>query len=154
MPPAFRGYDADDLDGFQAGEKRAGTSNFDEVKIKRGSDSPWETYTSGGLTDVPWHRSQPTKDMRAELEGKGLETMNDGELISMSELFNDLNDSIAAGASVRTWLTLYKKMDDNDSGAITFDEFYDTMYNELKFYTKVGDVPTLLLLKYLLQDLL
>ena len=70
----------------------------------------------GNKSELPWKKSPPTSEMRAELAERGLEPLTDDELTELSATFNKLLEVVEPGAS--TWLPLFKKMDDDDSGVI------------------------------------
>ena len=91
----------------------------------------------GNKSELPWKKSPPTSEMRAELAERGLEPLTDDELTELSATFNKLLEVVEPGAS--TWLPLFKKMDDDDSGVIKFDELLDLVTHELKF--SVADLP-------------
>ena len=74
--------------------------------------------------------SQPTTEMRAELEANGVSLPGDSRLEEMSEVFNKkLSDAYKAGQSTTKiqgnalWYQLFREVDEDGSGYVTFDEF-------------------------------
>ena len=81
---------------------------------------------ASGLENLPWKQSPKTADMRAELSERSLKPFTDEELMGFSKIFNELLEVLLPGVDrSRTWLTLFKQMDDDDSGQVRFDELAD-----------------------------
>jgi len=83
--------------------------------------------------DLPWKQAATTAEMRAEMNERGLATLDDEELKTMSAKFNELLEFLVPGTDrARSWVTLFKNMDDDDSGLIRYDELADKVYVEAK----------------------
>ena len=83
--------------------------------------------------------SIPTDEMRAPLTAKGLTVpMPDGEVWDLSLKFNEHLDAMPDGRQ-RGWIALFKEMDNDDSGVLTYDEIHALARKKLKLSAK--DLP-------------
>jgi len=74
-----------------------------------------------------------TMELRSELESLGLKPANEEEQMEMSAAFNSQLKFIVPGkGATRTWLTLFKAVDVDNSGLITYDEFVIVVRQKLK----------------------
>jgi hypothetical protein len=89
--------------------------------------------------------SQKTKDMRAELEGKGVAVPEGDELKEISKMFNKrLEKSYADGQTGShhatlghgSWYNLFREVDEDGSGFVTFDELAHATRQKLKMQHK------------------
>ncbi len=106
----------------QSEHKSKGPANLNKKKIELGGS---QTDGLGRALE-----STPTAEMRASLEAE----LTDDELTELSKQFNEwLEHSIyASNRSTHSWFNLFKEVDDDGSGFITFDEFEDVIRHKLK----------------------
>ena len=108
---------------------------------------PPKTHTSANLVGhmERWGMgtaiaSQPTAEMRAELEDEGVWLPNDKELEQISKNLNtwleDCRVLHGRGSSV-TWFNLFAEVDQDGSGYITYDELLDVIRHKLHKGPKV-----------------
>jgi len=83
----------------------------------------------------------PTKELRAELLGKGVAALGEDGLNRLSKRFNDELERSAYNKNKNThsWFQLYNEVDKDQSGMITYDEFTDVARKHLKMKKK--DLP-------------
>ena len=79
--------------------------------------------------------STPTAEMRASLQAP----LTEDQMLELSKHFNEwLEASIyASNRSTHSWFNLFKEIDEDGSGYITFDEFEDVIRHKLKQPKKV-----------------
>ena len=81
-----------------------------------------------------------TTEMRDHLAEHGVPPSSEEQQKKLSLKFNERLDVLNIGrAGARTWLTLFKDIDTNDGGTITYDEFTSVLRQKLKI-SKV-DLP-------------
>ena len=140
--------DADESNQVQADEMagffRKGESVLTERKLKRRPAS-FSTKAQGKETLAHAKavemaklgqviQSQATKDMRAELQAKGVELPGDEELTDLSKEFTRWLEDYRYKAKLGTqtgWGVLFKTVDEDRSGFVTYDELQNVLREKL-----------------------
>ena len=76
-----------------------------------------------------------TKDIKADLDAAGVAVPSDEEITDLSRLFNARLAEAMRGKT-GTWYTLFKEVDDDASGLITYDEMRTVVRKKLKLSKK------------------
>lgn len=99
-----------------------------------------DEWKGSGLEELPWRQSPSTADMRAELTERGFKPFSEDELKEFAALFFEVIEKMMPGGErARSWVHLFKKMDDDGSNLIRFDELANLVKVELKNKTKLAD---------------
>ena len=108
-------------------QKSRGQENLNKKKIELGGA---QTAGLGRALE-----STPTAEMRASLQAP----LTEDQMLELSKHFNEwLEASIyASNRSTHSWFNLFKEIDEDGSGYITFDEFEDVIRHKLKQPKKV-----------------
>ena len=98
------------------------TPPAENIRPGRGTQSgmPTEhTFHPGATMPGPFrdeNMKKPTAVMRAELKEAGLDEATEEEILRMSSTFNEFLEYLVPGSDRnKTWLSLFKAADDNDS---------------------------------------
>ena len=110
----------------------------DEVTSKAPKNLNKKKIELGGAQTAGLGRaleSTPTAEMRASLQAP----LTEDQMLELSKHFNEwLEASIyASNRSTHSWFNLFKEIDEDGSGYITFDEFEDVIRHKLKQPKKV-----------------
>ena len=141
--------DTDDSDQLEVNEFAAFSKMGVVVKRASAKTGGEGTFASGGtfgklITAGAALASQPTKEMRKELLEAGEALPDDDEMKSLSKSFNVALERLkkadgSKGQGALTWHSLFKAIDKDGSGFVTYDEIVEMTRRKLK--QSVSELP-------------
>ena len=134
------GLDVDDSNAVQKDEMAAffklgapAKHKADPKNAKKSSQNLVDSTSRYGMMEAI--ASQPTADMRIELEKAGVAIPNDEELTSLSKRFSgwlEARRHLEGKAASTTWYNLFAEVDQDGSGFITYDEMRRVVRQKLR----------------------